>query len=111
MTTLTGMRQMPRLLRAMEAIGGDIAPEAVLERIVRTAAELARARYAALAVLNEDGDGVGRLVREGRDPVPDGDGPLIRMLLDGTRHGPRDRPPAPSWCRSRCTASGSASSR
>ncbi|WP_326598109.1 GAF domain-containing sensor histidine kinase [Streptomyces sp. NBC_01803] len=82
------MRQMPRLLRAMEAIGGDIAPEAVLERIVRTAAELARARYAALAVLNEDGDGVGRLVREGRDPVPDGDGPLIRMLLDGTRHGP-----------------------
>ncbi|WP_059010164.1 GAF domain-containing protein [Streptomyces specialis] len=86
------MQQMPRLLRAMEAIGGDIAPEAVLERIVRTAAELAGARHAALAVLNEDGDGIGRFVSHGPDPAPDdGHEPLTRMLLDGTRPGPPAR--------------------
>ncbi|MGK5533840.1 GAF domain-containing sensor histidine kinase [Streptomyces sp. URMC 129] len=87
------MQQMPRLLRAMEAIGGDIAPEAVLERIVRTAAELAGAGHAALAVLNEDGDGIGRFVTHGRPTAPGDHGPLTRMLLDGVRPGPQGEAP------------------
>ncbi len=65
----------------MEFIGGDIEPAAVLDHTVRTAAELAGARYAALAVLNEDGNGIGHLVTHGTGPSPER---LVRSLLDGT---------------------------
>ncbi|MFI7274158.1 GAF domain-containing sensor histidine kinase [Streptomyces sp. NPDC049879] len=78
------MRQripIPRLLRAMEFIGGDTEPAAVLDHTVRTAAELTGARYAALAVLNEDGNGIGHLVTHGTGPSPER---LVRALLDGT---------------------------
>ncbi|WP_240796394.1 GAF domain-containing protein [Streptomyces sp. RFCAC02] len=78
------MRQrtpIPRLLRAMESIGGDTEPLAVLRRTAATAAELAGARFAAVAVLNDDGNGIGHLVTHGDGPPPDD---LVRALLDGT---------------------------
>ena len=80
------MRELPRLLRAVEAIGGDIAPQAVPDRIVRAAAELADARYAALAVLDEVGGAVGRLVTHGATAPDDPAGrtePLVDALLNG----------------------------
>ncbi|GAB2893985.1 sensor histidine kinase [Streptomyces mayteni] len=86
------MRQLPRLLRAVEAIGGDLAPDAVPDRLTRAAAELTDARYAALAVLDEEGEAVGRLVVHGETEPGDRDGrtePLVRALLHG---GP---PPPP----------------
>ncbi|TDC70076.1 GAF domain-containing protein [Streptomyces hainanensis] len=86
------MRQLPRLLRAVEAIGGDLAPDAVPDRLTRAAAELADARYAALAVLDEEGEAVGRLVVHGGTGPGDPAGrtePLVRALLHG---GP---PPPP----------------
>ncbi|MEO3751771.1 GAF domain-containing protein [Streptomyces sp. B6B3] len=84
-------RRMPRLLQAMEAIGGDVELHSMLDRIVTTAAELADARYAALAVLNEDGSGVGEFVTHGVDPhahtavgrLPGSSG-LIRAMLEST---------------------------
>ncbi|MDT0310009.1 histidine kinase [Streptomyces sp. DSM 44917] len=67
------MRQLPRLLRAMEAIGGDTEPRAALERTVRAAAELTGAGHAALALLNEDADAIGRLVTHSAGaPGPEG---------------------------------------
>ncbi|ONK12760.1 GAF domain-containing sensor histidine kinase [Streptomyces sp. MP131-18] len=84
------MEEMPRLLQAMEAIGGDIEPGALLDRIVTTAAELAGTRYAALAVLGEDGDTIGRFVTHGTDHPADAER-LARTLLDGGR----PRPDAP----------------
>ncbi|ARQ69710.1 sensor histidine kinase [Streptomyces marincola] len=81
------MEAMPRLLQAMEAIGGDIEPSALLDRIVTTAADLAGTRYAALAVLGEDGETIGRFVSHGTDH-PAGAERLIRTLLDGGRPHP-----------------------
>lgn len=83
--------RLPRLLQAMEFIGGDVELHSMLDRVVTTAAELAHARYAALAVLNEDGSGVGEFVTHGVDPgvhegvgrLPGAEG-LIRTLLEGT---------------------------
>jgi signal transduction histidine kinase len=77
--------RMPRLLQAMESIGGDVELHTMLDRIVSTATELADARYAALAVLNEDGSGIGEFVTHGTD----GDEPadredLIRALPEDT---------------------------
>jgi two-component system, NarL family, sensor histidine kinase DevS len=60
-------QRMPRLLQAMESIGGDAELHTLLDRIVTTAAELSGARYAALAVLNEDGSGIGEFVTHGVD--------------------------------------------
>lgn len=86
-------QRMPRLLEAMAAIGLDIELSTLLDRIVRTAAELAGARHAALAVLAEDGDRVGQFVAHGADPTaPERGGPppgahgLVRLLLE--RGGP-----------------------
>ncbi len=84
-------RRMPRLLQAMESIGRDVELHTMLDRIVTTAAELADARYAALAVLNEDGSGVGEFVTHGVDPhvheavgqLPGRSG-LIRAMLEST---------------------------
>lgn len=81
--------RMPRLLDAMASIGGDIELHTLLDRIVRTAAELTDARYAALAVLNDAGDAVSQFVTHGLDPsvhervghLPGSRG-LIRTLLE-----------------------------
>lgn len=84
-------QRMPRLLQAMEAIGGDVELHTMLDRIARTAAELADARYAALAVLNEDGSELAEFVTYGlppgahqdigQDPGTEG---LIRTLLESS---------------------------
>ncbi|MDT0342106.1 GAF domain-containing sensor histidine kinase [Streptomyces litchfieldiae] len=81
------MRQMPRLLRAMEAIGGDIEPRDLPGRIARTAAELAGTRFAALALLDEDGDGLGRLHTHGGDEPPGIRTELARVLGGGAEDG------------------------
>ncbi|MGP3967924.1 GAF domain-containing sensor histidine kinase [Streptomyces sp. 6N223] len=92
--------RMPRLLQAMESIGGDVELHTMLDRIVTTAAELADAHYAALAVLNEDGSGIGEFVTHGTygtygtddgEPAADktagrlpGREGLIRAMLEST---------------------------
>ncbi|RKN07252.1 GAF domain-containing sensor histidine kinase [Streptomyces radicis] len=90
------MRQMPRLLKAMESLGADQEtdpdPEHVLTRIVRTAAELTDAPYAALAVLNETGDGLAHLITHAAGPGrPPEVTRLARALCDGGR--PASGPP------------------
>jgi signal transduction histidine kinase len=81
------MPQMPRLLRAMESLADGAEPAALLELTVRAAAELAGTRFAALAVLDEDGEGAGRFVTHGDPPAGDWTTPA-RALLDGGRPGP-----------------------
>lgn len=75
----------------MDAIGSDADDlPTVLDGIVHTAAALAGARYAALAVLNEDGSGLGTFVTHGVDPAvhrdigrqPGAEG-VIRAVLEG----------------------------
>ncbi|MDB1086206.1 GAF domain-containing protein [Streptomyces sp. ACA25] len=81
--------RLPQLLEAMVAIGGNVELHALLDRIVGTAAELTGARYAAIAVLKDDG-GVGEFVTHGVDEsvharigrLPGSEG-LILTLLDG----------------------------
>ncbi|MGW7292952.1 sensor histidine kinase [Streptomyces xiamenensis] len=75
-------RRMPRLLAAMTSLGGDVELPTLLERIVGTAAELAGARYAALAVLTDDGERVGEFVTHGRDPGIPGRDQLLSELLE-----------------------------
>ncbi|WP_053170996.1 GAF domain-containing sensor histidine kinase [Streptomyces sp. SBT349] len=93
---------LPRLLKAIESLGADAYadahPHAVLDRVTRTAAELTGARHAALAVLDETGDGIARLVTHGAAPdanananadATDQDtGALTRALCDGGRVTP-----------------------
>ncbi|RKN38036.1 GAF domain-containing protein [Streptomyces hoynatensis] len=77
---------LTRLLRAVETVGGDATPRAVPDLVVRAAAELAGARYAALALLDEDGTGIGRLISHGpAAPGRTGRAPdrLARWLLGG----------------------------
>jgi two-component system, NarL family, sensor histidine kinase DevS len=56
--------RLRHLLDAVVALAGDLALDSVLERIVRTAAALVGAQYAALGVLDETGDGRERRLRE-----------------------------------------------
>ena len=77
---------LTRLVRAVETVGGAAAPQAVPELVVRAAAELADADYAALALLDEDGTGLGRLISHGpAAPGRTGRAPdrLARWLLGG----------------------------
>lgn len=81
--------RLPQLLDAMVAIGSDVELHSLLDRVVTTAAELTGARYAAVAVLNEEGSEVGQFVTYGVEPsvrerigrLPGGAG-LIRALLE-----------------------------
>ncbi|MET9426275.1 GAF domain-containing protein [Streptomyces sp. NPDC003036] len=69
--------RVPRLLEAMRSVGTGLEPDATLERICRTAAELAGARYAALRVLDEEGGGgvSASVTYSVPDGVPDGSPP------------------------------------
>jgi signal transduction histidine kinase len=87
--TATDLAQrLPRLLDVMVSIGGDVELHTLLDRVVTAAAELADARFAALAVLDDEG-GVGEFVTRGVSPevrarigrLPGSHG-LIRALLE-----------------------------
>jgi signal transduction histidine kinase len=81
-------QRLPRLLDVMVTIGGDVELHTLLDRVVTAAAELADARFAALAVLDDEG-GVGEFVTRGISPevrarigkLPGSHG-LIRVLLE-----------------------------
>ncbi|MEV5599939.1 GAF domain-containing protein [Streptomyces sp. NPDC052299] len=85
--------QVPRLLEAMRSVGTGLELHSTLDRICETAAELAHARYAAIGVVNEEGEGLSDFVTYGvPDPVaheigrrPDGQRGLLGALI----HDPR----------------------
>ncbi|MGG2464818.1 GAF domain-containing protein [Streptomyces sp. RGM 3693] len=62
------LSRLPQLLEAMVAIGSDLDVHRVLHRIAETAASLTGARYAAVEVLDEDGDGLRDLITHGSPP-------------------------------------------
>ncbi|MFI6278592.1 GAF domain-containing protein [Streptomyces sp. NPDC050988] len=80
---------VPRLLEAMRSVGSGLELRSTLERICGTAAELADARYAAIGVAAEDGDGLAEFVYQGVDAEtarligrpPDGHEGLLGALL------------------------------
>ncbi|MEV2228339.1 GAF domain-containing protein [Streptomyces phaeochromogenes] len=80
---------VPRLLEAMRAVGSGLELRSTLERICGTAAKLADARYAAIGVAAEDGDGLAEFVYQGVDGEtarligrpPDGHEGLLGALL------------------------------
>ena len=81
-----------RLLGAVLMIGSNLDMQTVLRRIVETAAELVDARYAALGVLNRDGDGLAQFVTVGLTPEqaaaigsePTGQG-ILGLLIEDPR--------------------------
>ena len=76
---------------ALLGIAGDLRTEAVLERLVEAARDLAGARYAALGVPDEEGDGFSRWISAGlTDDEIDAIGPLPRThgLLGAALHDP-----------------------
>lgn len=77
---------------ALLGIAGDLRSDAVLERLVDAARGLAGARYAALGVPDEDGEGFSRWISAGlTDAEIDAIGPLPRThgLLGAALHDPR----------------------
>ncbi|MGX1910930.1 sensor histidine kinase [Streptomyces phaeochromogenes] len=80
---------VPRLLEAMRSVGSGLELRSTLERICGTAAELANARYAAIGVAAEDGNGLAEFVYQGVDGetarligrLPDGHEGLLGALL------------------------------
>ncbi|MFH8558442.1 GAF domain-containing protein [Streptomyces celluloflavus] len=83
--------RLPQLLEAMVAVGSDLNLRGVLDRITETAASLTGARYAAVGVLNEDGDGLADLISYGVSAadkeligrIPDGHSGILGALLHG----------------------------
>ncbi|MFF8609946.1 GAF domain-containing protein [Streptomyces sp. NPDC015346] len=57
--------RVPQLLEAMRSVGTGLELHSTLDRICRTAAELADARYAAIGVVDEEGDGLCDFVTHG----------------------------------------------
>jgi signal transduction histidine kinase len=83
---------MAALLDAVVALSGDLTLPVVLQQIVRSACRLVDARYGALGVIAEDGDGLSQFVHEGVDPdTVRAIGPLPRGLglLGLLIHDPR----------------------
>ncbi|MEN3582827.1 GAF domain-containing protein [Streptomyces sp. ZYX-F-203] len=78
--------RVPKLLTAMRSVGSGLELRTTLERICETAATLAEARYAAIGVLTEDGEGLEDFVRYGVDAagggLPGGRKGLLGALLD-----------------------------
>jgi signal transduction histidine kinase len=76
---------------ALLGIAGDLRSDAVLERLVEAARDLAGARYAALGVPDEEGDGFSRWISAGlTDEEIDAIGPLPRThgLLGAALYDP-----------------------
>ncbi|MFD9204052.1 GAF domain-containing protein, partial [Streptomyces anthocyanicus] len=65
---------VPRLLEAMRAVGSGLRLRSTLERICETAADLADARYAAVGLTAECGDGLAE------HAGPDTDGQPVRWI-------------------------------
>ncbi|WP_447038606.1 GAF domain-containing sensor histidine kinase [Streptomyces sp. DSM 118878] len=85
--------RVPQLLEAMRSVGTGLELHVTLDRICETAAELADARYAAIGVVAEDGQGLSDFVHHGIDEetaerigrLPDGHKGLLGALI----HQPR----------------------
>ncbi|MFI6656933.1 GAF domain-containing sensor histidine kinase [Streptomyces sp. NPDC050523] len=81
--------RVPRLLEAMRSVGRGLELHSTLERICETAAALTGARYAAIGVVDEHGDGLADFVHQGVDEAtarrigrpPDGHGGLLGALI------------------------------
>ncbi|MFI6640371.1 GAF domain-containing sensor histidine kinase [Streptomyces sp. NPDC050504] len=74
--------RVPQLLEAMRSVGTGLELRSTLDRICRTAAELADARYAAIGVVDEEGDGLSDFVTYG---VPQEVADRIGRRPDGHR--------------------------
>ncbi|WP_406861960.1 GAF domain-containing protein [Streptomyces sp. HUAS MG47] len=72
--------RVPRLLEAMRSVGTGLELHSTLDRICETAAELADARYAAIGVVDEEGEGLSDFVTHG---VPDATARRIGRRPDG----------------------------
>ncbi|MFF7203920.1 GAF domain-containing protein [Streptomyces sp. NPDC008141] len=59
--------RVPQLLEAMRSVGTGLELHSTLDRICKTAAELADARYAAIGVVDEEGEGLSDFVTYGAD--------------------------------------------
>ncbi|MEV5972111.1 GAF domain-containing protein [Streptomyces sp. NPDC051921] len=81
--------RVPQLLEAMRSVGTGLELHSTLDRICETAAELADARYAAIGVVDEEGDGLSDFVTFGVDDDvarrighrPDGHAGLLGALI------------------------------
>ncbi|MFI0977958.1 GAF domain-containing protein [Streptomyces sp. NPDC021093] len=60
--------RVPQLLEAMRSVGSGLELHSTLDRICETAAELADARYAAIGVVDDEGDGLSDFVTYGVTP-------------------------------------------
>ncbi|MGW4185664.1 sensor histidine kinase [Streptomyces albidoflavus] len=85
--------RIPRLLAAMRSVGSGTELHQTLDKLCETAAELGGARYAAIGVVAEDGQGLSDFVHHGVDGataraighLPDGHRGLLGALI----HDPR----------------------
>ncbi|WCN01941.1 GAF domain-containing sensor histidine kinase [Streptomyces sp. M92] len=83
------LARVPKLLEAMRSVGSGLELHSTLNRICETAADLASARYAAIGVVDEDGDGLAEFVHHGVDEatarrighLPDGHKGLLGALI------------------------------
>src|SRR6476619_1922700 len=81
--------RVPRLLEAVRSVGSGLELHSKLDRICETAAELTGARYAAIGVVAEDGEGLADFVQHGVDEEtarrigrrPDGHKGLLGALV------------------------------
>ncbi|KOU62582.1 hypothetical protein ADK57_24480 [Streptomyces sp. MMG1533] len=64
--------RLPQLLEAMRSAGRGLEPHSTPDRSCETAAALTGARYAAIGVVAEDGDGLVDFVRQGPTRRPPG---------------------------------------
>ncbi|MFJ2397576.1 GAF domain-containing sensor histidine kinase [Streptomyces sp. NPDC087843] len=84
-----GGPDVPRLLDAMRAVGAELELHATLDRICETAAALTGARYAAIGVVEDDGEGLVDFAHHGIDAetaqrigrLPDGHRGLLGALI------------------------------
>ncbi|MFJ9087023.1 GAF domain-containing protein [Streptomyces sp. NPDC102384] len=81
--------RLPQLLEAMRSVGTGLELHTTLDRICETAAELTDAKYAAIGVVAEDGNGLSDFVYSGVDEetarrigrLPDGHKGLLGALI------------------------------
>ncbi|MFJ6012138.1 GAF domain-containing sensor histidine kinase [Streptomyces sp. NPDC092952] len=74
--------RIPQLLEAMRSVGAGLELHSTLDRICETAAELAHSRYAAIGVVDAEGEGLSDFVTYG---VPDETVARIGRRPDGYR--------------------------
>ncbi|MEU9315654.1 GAF domain-containing protein [Streptomyces sp. NPDC048295] len=74
--------RIPQLLEAMRSVGAGLELHSTLDRICETAAELTHSRYAAIGVVDEEGEGLSDFVTYG---VPDEVAEEIGHRPDGHR--------------------------